>query len=73
MCQLFRLNIWSFCTIMFQLGKSGENIEAVVRLSSADDEIQRLVDANGNQFVLSKGKDSTRPLEDITLLLVINW
>lgn len=72
MCQLFRLNIWSFC-IMFQLGKSGENIEAVVRLSSADDEIQRLVDANGNQFVLSKGKDSTRPLEDITLLLVINW
>ena len=53
-----------------QLGKSGENIEAVIRLSSSGEEVQRLVDANGDQFVLSKNKDSTQPLEDITLLLV---
>ena len=33
-------------------------------------DVQRLMDAKGNHFVLSKGQDSTRPLEDVTLLLV---
>ncbi|KAF6036325.1 TMCO3 [Bugula neritina] len=51
-----------------KLGKQGENIEAVVRLESADD-IPRLEDADGRQFILSRGQDSTRPLEDLTLLL----
>ncbi|XP_067949310.1 transmembrane and coiled-coil domain-containing protein 3-like isoform X2 [Watersipora subatra] len=51
------------------LGKNGENIEALVRMDSEDEDIQRLADANGNQFVLSRSQDSTRPHEDITLLL----
>jgi len=59
---------WS--CLLLQLGKQGENIEAVVRLESADD-IPRLEDADGRQFILSRGQDSTRPLEDLTLLLVI--
>ena len=56
----------------------GGNIETVVRIAynaknqsnNEGDDAIKLVDAQENQFVLSKGKDSTVPQEDPHFLMV---